>query len=511
MKNYLNLRIYRNSVQRRVSAFYCIAFILLIVLFQTNYCPMCVEPFYECEQPGIVHTFMFTRPVYRNIAAQQAIWHNILFDQTCEGSAGLQIVPIYQRSISNDGVSSYFLYKHQNSLTVKGDAAVTIPPGTLPINALRDVRAEWVGLPTDFDGFMSVNPKQKQFGLWLEYKQDFLKVIDHPWFDSLWVSLAAPVQIIKNNINITSNSSALLEAFDNPDWNYAKFSNQTFKKVALAEFIAKFGVKMLNRDGFQFAVTTILTAPLHGRQNPEYVFNSFVGHNRHFGFGTGVLLQLPLNRDLCCKLISFYLNVENIYFIRNTQHRTFDLMGKPFSRYLLFNKIDGTTNIPGANVLTLKVHVRPYNMVNLASGFRWNSNGLEVEIGYDLWARGREKIRLKEYFPNDVYGIAGVGTIPGTGIGATASLSNITEQAPNDQVDGQNVFVGLNFNDGSSLDLTSAAAASALTNGAHLSVGYTLEYDQADIFFGVGGFVEVPHYNTALENAGFWVKVGCEW
>ncbi len=52
-----------------------------------------------------------------------------------------------------------------NEAVIAGDTART------SLNKLYDIRAEWLGLPSDFKGSYTLNPEQRQFGIVLENHQ----------------------------------------------------------------------------------------------------------------------------------------------------------------------------------------------------------------------------------------------------------------------------------------------------------------------------------------------------
>ena len=458
-------------------------------------------------------SFMFTRPVYSNIAAQIAsYWHDMIYEKIGCKALSAQVIPIYQESIDSSPQGRYFLINHKNTLVFKGDNMINI--NMTP--SARDVRAEWFGLPNDFVGTFSINPKQKQFGVWIEFNKDLKTFSCDDVFKSIWVGVAFPFQSVENNLRpgqlLVSGQADefphdIIQAFNQSTYCYAKIRNGKKTKKSVAELHFKLGTTFMARDGFQIGAYSSLIFPTFGHQNAEFIFDPFLGHNRHFGFGSGVNFQFPLNCDIECKLISLFFNIENLVFLRNFQHRTLDLRFKPWSRYLLFNKKDGTQNIPGVNVLTRRVKMQPFNMVDLTAGFRVQAGWLEAEIGYDLWAHGNEELKLKKPFPKDEFGIAGDGTlVPDTNIGATASKSTINERAPIDRDENNNpTFVAIKELD---LDRHSGIARAAVAHRAHFAIGAVHDECTFALSWGIGGFVEIPQNNSALQNWGVWGKVG---
>src|SRR5207244_8999669 len=98
------------------------------------------------------------------------------------------------------------------------------------------------------------------------------------------------------------------------------------------------------------------------------------------------------------------------------QLRTFDLVNKPWSRYMQYNRKNGppNENIPGVNVLTLKTRVKPFGLFDFTMGMRVKTLHFEYELGYNIWGHAQEQLYLREEFISQCrpeFGIAGVGAI----------------------------------------------------------------------------------------------------
>lgn len=475
----------------------------------------CYEEIAFCELAcGIDRTFMYTRPIYRNIGAQLSLWHDFVFNACSNIDFSFQVMPMYGQSISSSGPTRYFLFDNKTFLTVKGDDVIDNNPFK------RDIRAEWLKLPSNFDGGFTVKPSQKQFGLWIEGKMNLRTCFENEFFHPFWVGFALPFQMIENNIHLietpptnpgTTFPRNITEALGNPELEYVRFGPKK-RRTSLAEINLRLGTNFLDSDGFQIGTYSLLAIPTASVNNPRFVFSPFLGNNCAVGMGQGVTFQLPLNLDTHCKLFAFFFYIENIYFIRNFQHRTLDLKLKPYSRYLLFVNRDGTRNIPGPTVLTRTMRVRPYIMVDMSTGFRFQQNGFECEISYNLWARGEERAKLRYCLPED-FGIQGEGFIQDTGIPATASMSTIQEQAPNDVQfnlafqfqDPKEIFVPITAND---LQFQSAAAQGGLNHRAQFACGKLWATCTGEFFLGFGGYGEFPQFNSDLNRWGVWAKFG---
>ncbi len=472
-------------------------------------------------------TFIYPRPIFNNVAARQSIWHRFYALRQAQGERGekacsgaLQIIGLYQQTIDSNKVIDYFTFDNKKNLTVRGDNFACD----------RDIRAEWIGInDPDFFGEFSLNPEQKQAGGLIDYMQDISAYCDNSFFDGWWIGITVPIIVVKNDIGICQSQSTplilsdsegivskdqecpqdIINAFDQFDWKYARLSPCELRDVGLGNIYLRLGTSYLSQDCNEVGYYTSFILPGDRKQNAKYIFDAFTGNNRHFGIGIGVNLSFRIfdHHEKVC--LALFLNIENELYFNNTQMRTFDLKDKPWSRYLLFNSKDGKRNIPGVNILTREVKVKPFNVFDLSTGLRWQTGCFEGEFGYNAWGHGNERIRLQECFPSN-YGIAGQGTLtlgcPTCEVGATASCSTISEQGPNDtDNNGSGIFVPITKFD---LDFSSVMSREVITHKVHGALGWVYHGQKSDYFFGVGALWEIPENNAAFEQYGAWAKLG---
>jgi hypothetical protein len=460
-------------------------------------------PLYALED-YTAQSFMFTRPAQHNIAMMQAQWHDYTLKKHGSCLAAIQAIPFYQKTLEHrehNPTASYFLLNCKENIIIRGDT----------VGGNRDVRAEWLNLPSNFSGIMSINPQQQQYGVILDYHQDIKKILNHRFFHSFWLNVSMSILTVKNNIHVQQSDlinpgtepSNIIEAFNQPTWHFAKINEQELKKTGIGEIKFKLGILFYANNHFEVTLYELISLPASKTQNPTFVFSPFLGNNRHFAVGTGATFQFPTTRDQATFPFLFFVNIEHQFLIRNQQHRTFDLFDKPWSRYLLLNKADGTqTNVPAVNVLTRTLKVKPDSFVDFATGFRAMFNGFEGELGYDLWAHGRERTQFKKTICPECrdeikltdYGIAGSGP------GKSASKSTINSQAFDDPN-----FITLSETD---LNLDSGLARSTITHRAHGALGYGRKGRIVDGFGNIGAFYEHPQNNAALQQWGIWAKIG---
>ncbi|MGC2310939.1 MAG: hypothetical protein WA432_04930 [Candidatus Babeliaceae bacterium] len=454
-------------------------------------------------------TFMFTRPAYQNVGAYFHLWKKIIADTESPDYA-LQALFLHQHSICNKHTDQFFLLHCQNVLSVAGDAT---DPSLLNT---RDIRAEWLGLPSTFSGKFTVHPSQEQTFVQIVVKKNLYFWFPYNFFKTWWVSLSIPFVHVRNNLHFTTFDTQnpgtgfphnLTDAFTQPAWCFGKMDHRSRTKNRLAEIRFTLGNVFLNHDDFLLASYSALSFPLAKKQRPNFIFSPFGGANGHIDWVFGFLLELPCYEDCPAIKSIFFATLENHFLLKNHQWRALDIRHpigthNEYSRYLLLRLPNDPTTVPAVNIFTERVQVRPFNIVDLATGFRFEKDAFNVEAGYHLWAHQSEQIKLLRSNCEgtrpliEQFGIAGSGT-------GSASQSSINQQV--DDPSGQ--FVTLLRDH---LDLSSGASRGGFTQGAYIALGYLYEGVKHRYFGSLGVFYDKPNTNTALEYWAVWVKFGGE-
>lgn len=509
---------------------------LLIILFISSLCTATDKNFTTSR------SFFFYRPIYYNMAAEASLWNTIVHDKQGANQAAAQVTGMFQRSNRNKHLGAYFLLHCKDCITIAGDN--TNNPSH------RDVRAEWFNLPADYTGTFRITPRQEQATVIFEANQNLSNYFEHSVCENRWLGIRLPIVWVKNSLNpqqtveastpASGEPATFLSAINKPDITFSRFYSGTRKRVALAEICLMAGSTIYNNDDFHVSTYSQFILPTAKKQNPEFLFDPYVGINGHIGLGGGLRMELPLHeRDACYKAIAF-LALEGIFFFQNTQCRTFDLK-KPidkgcfcpaapvacdpfyqaslppqdildvdmsckdnqWSRYLLYRKKGETQTVRGVDILTFPVKVYPYGQFDFSGGFRLNYGSIEAEISYNIWGRSAEQAIFEpsrceaEPLKFQNYGIAGAA--PGT----SASQSTIAYLAPADAQ-----FTTIRQQD---ISFASGTYPGGMTHRFQASIG--VSPDDSCIFGGVGGYYEIPwkrYANFIIQNWGVWGKLGIE-
>lgn len=489
----------------------------ILILHCTAHATFRIELNLEEPRESFAQSFMFTRPAYYNLSMIQALWHDFFLDKKGSSRAAIQVIPFYQQSKENHDTKRYFLPKLcSTEVLIAGDAVEQD-------FFIRDVRAEWLNLPSTFRGILTINPKQQQAGALIQYNQDFEKIFCTHILENAWFTISIPFVHVQNEFNpmqsditgaMTDTKDShkphdILEAFNQPDWCYDRFSTRKLRTFGIAELRIDLGGTYLfkNQEYDQMAYYMAIVVPIARSQDPHFIFSPFAGNDNHFGYGGGILTQFLLNRNPARCAWCFFANVEAIWLFHNREKRTFDLINKPWSRFMLFtheNSPPGTT-VPGVNVLTQAVKTTPMGIFDFSAGWRLQIETINVDLSYNLWGHGREKISLHEdccTFNFTRYGIAGKGTIISQGkeVAASANHSTIRQQAEDDVT-----FITIDPLD---VDLRSGASAGALNQKVQIAIGIECKDTPIESFFGAGACFDFPYKNSALKLWSLWLKGG---
>jgi hypothetical protein len=481
--------------------FTLILLLISLITASLNASPALVGPIAPQKEFG--RSFMNTRPGYQHLDVQQFLWHDVIYNKNGKIGGAVQVTPFYQQSIPLKKNAEYFLPACCGTISIAGDA------NALDIVNFRNVRAEWLGLPSGFLGTMSITPKERQYGASIEYSQDLGTLFDLDLLKSYWLDICMPIVVTDHSLNLEQNvvnapanpggPENIVQAFKQPAWCYARIDGST-KEVRLAQIKLSAGSALYSEDYFQFAYSSFLIIPLGNKQNARDVFQAIAGNNAHSGIGGSIFFQFPLNQDTTQYAICFFTNLDSTFNIRNHQWRTFDLIDKPWSRYMLYNEFNGSTNIPGVNILTRRALVRPYGVFDFSMGWRFNTDHIEAEIGYSIWGHSEETVKLHQTLDDPCQCYYKEFGIAGSAPNITSTDSTINRQALDDLV-----FISVKDTD---LDPHSAANGSAVNHKIHFSLGGFSKTVTTVCFFGGGAYIDFPQRNRPLQVWGVWVKGG---
>lgn len=395
-------------------------------------------------------TFFTVKPHFQSASPERvALARDPQFNFYNNGIGGGLSLTVYGSKMTGEGknkLARFFLPQACNGCCLnvqEYDQAVEdiIPQGNLgsaDYSSTKDVEARNFNIVTasgtsgsndgSFSSRVCFKPSQNVTGLGFLYKQRLTEKCDGN--TGFWLEIGLPVErvqnrfILRETINDNGNGpdfnnkgldgathvGSMIEAFRQPNWKYGKIDCRCQNaKWGAADLEVKFGYNYVITDCAFLQSYLGFVAPTGTRVSGRFVFEPIVGNNRHWGLLFGTTAGYDLY-EKCGWNIAWYLDMASRYLFDNNQIRSFDLVGKPWSRYIetyssiaqaqdAFNgnrsQFSGTS---GINVFTKCVKVKPHYQVDVNTAFDFQKEfecvTTQAEIGFHVYARQAESIDL---------------------------------------------------------------------------------------------------------------------
>jgi hypothetical protein len=369
------------------------------------------------------------------------------------------VTPEYTRSFWSGRMADCLLgidYRCDNSCGgcgVKGNGELVISGSRVANRGAHDWLADYFGLPTDYKSTVTIAPRIST----ILFDLNFYLGLDE-WCDGLYLRIHTPIvhtswdlNFCENIINAGINSqlpgyfnesttgidrAQLVNSFTDyvsaqavPNLGAivsfealknSKMATRAKNKSALSDIQVAFGWNFLLCDDYHFGVNIRGAAPTGNRPCSEFLFEPMVGNSHHWELGIGLTSHYTLWRS-CDDLMSagIYADCNITHLFRAHQRRSFDLKGRPNSRYMLAQKLgtpvanlfvnplpDDQANsaipaaqfqnvfTPVANLTTFDVDSRIAAQIDLAILADFATPHWNLDIGYNVWAQTCESLRL---------------------------------------------------------------------------------------------------------------------
>ncbi len=232
----------------------------------------------------------------------------------------------------------------------------------------------------------------------------------------------------------------------------SKITNCQHSLTGFADLRGEFGWNYLHED-YHVGFNVQAAAPTGNRPHAEFLFEPYVGNGKHWELGIGLSAHWTMWRSQDDEQhLDFIFEADVTHLFNASQQRSFDLIGKPNSRYMLaekmnlkptppnlFGNADGTITqatsqfnseySPVANFSTRNVNVSVGVQGDIVAMLNYTYRGFSWDIGYNYWGVSHEHITLKDCdnspaFPENTwalkgdaqtFGFAQIGT-PGSGV-----------------------------------------------------------------------------------------------
>ena len=219
----------------------------------------------------------------------------------------------------------------------------------------------------------------------------------------------------------------------------SKIVDCTKSSTGFAELRGEFGWNYLHED-YHFGFNVQSAAPTGKRPHGEFLFEPQVGNGKHWELGIGLSTHWTMWRSEDDERhLDFVFEADVTHLFNASQRRTFDLVGKPNSRYMLASKMNlkPTTNLfgntepaegagtvtaassqfnaeysPVANFSTRDVNVSIGVQGDVVAMINYTHHGFSWDLGYNYWGMSHESIDLRDSdcspsFPANTWALKG--------------------------------------------------------------------------------------------------------
>lgn len=505
-------------------------------------------------------TFLTIRPVFQShMPEKEAGWRDRPLARDCGWGGAFQIVPLGGRSTHAKNIAEYFMFCDKSELVVAEDSALGSSGDAFDANPnFRDVNATHFNIQTfnrNFKSTIQFRPKHSFAGVGLDWRQYLHRrdACEKKW----WFEVSTPLLWVHNDVKLTEVITAtvlqyidganenMVEAFKGlkpfvrpnrltvaaapnltsvvtgSGWQYGKIDGAQ-KRFRAADVEIKLGYdyicdEMCHAEGYIGGVI-----PAGNKPKSIYVFEPIVGHNFHGGIMWGGSWGWELWSS-CDRYLHMEWAANARYLIKNTQVRSLDVKGKPWSRYMLvyrsFEDMNSRAAQEGINVFTRKVEVRPRLVKDFNTALVYTSCNFQGEIGYNYWSRESEEIKLDAPFET---GITFVTLNQDGDVTALApgNLDLTVHASVNRAITIKENFVGAEqvpttatlYNQlaltEEDLSFESASSPCAISHTFYGSLGYRWDDLCYPVFVNLGGSYELASEKGAISRWLVWGKFG---
>ena len=410
----------------------------------------------------------------------------------------LSIAPFLGKSFNPVHMAEAFTMNGKAYFSLNEQGATAESP-----TVLADMNPIIIGLTTlgvgsgntgDYKSTVELKPELKHYGALLHFYKKYNKFFGD--VRSAVVSTHTQVNIIETGggNGAFGSMKTFEDAVSNKDRKYGKMGSLQ-KKKGLENIQIMLGV--INRFDDDAAThapsNNMLTGyvlaeiPTGKGTTAEWVFEPRVGNN-HGALGAG-FEEYYVNDTA-----TIVVGVAWRKFFDAKEKRSFDLKGKPWSRYIrvLSLPAPGTASF-GIDYLTLDATVNPGQQMD--AYLRWVKkwNNVQGELSYNFFYHQKETLSNVADFASS-FGIYDAYSSSNT---ITASSATINTYNP---VEDTAANVAIEKDD---LDLDSAAVGTQAVS----SVATRLEYCKDSMRLGIGGSVETAHSKAAYAAWNCWMNV----
>ena len=400
-------------------------------------------------------------------------------------------------------------------------------------NPLKDLEARHFNIRTVEETFASTItfcPEQSVVGVGLCFKQTLSAKCDGtPGF---WIELSVPIMRVTNNLHLTESIEndgggpveeigldnsprvgSMIDALNQTNWHFGKIPEKCQSETGVADVELLFGYNSFNCDTYTMASFGTLVIPTGNHIKAKTLFEPVVGNNRHFGISLGSSFAY----QLWCRgrhTVHICLDNNTRYLFSNLQTRSFDLIGKPWSRYMetykgseeaaqALREVNPNIGTSGINVFTRCVRVSPHLSGNFNTGIVITRNSdcasWLLEGGYNLFVRQAEVL---DFECSNEISAASLKSV--TGSGNTTIARTIKNNFIDSEFSLDQRYAALSNCD---IDVESASHPATISSIIYGTIGYCWERE-CPFSLSMGGSYEFTNgeINSSADRWLLWGK-----
>lgn len=486
-------------------------------------------PFFD-QRPQVLNTA-------RRMSGEVTLWNCYDMDRV---NGTLSITPEYTRSFDRDELAKFLFFNGFN--TMKFGEPNTM--GTTDV----DVAAREFVLGAGFDALITAKPRVENVLIDIGFRIGL-----DEWVEGLYFDVHGPIDWTRWDMNFPNNETGealggdilpntigntmavpspvktIIEAWKGnavvadvkEPMNFAIVDGAQ-SKVRLADVEIALGYNFLLCPWMHLGATFRVLAPTGNRPEGIYFFEPVAGDGKHTGIGGGLSGHFELWNNCVDQSFAIYFMANFYHLFRSTQKRTFDFKENGVgSRYLLLKRFNVVMGMPaeydgfiarGPNITTLESKVSIPFEADASVLFNYEKCGFTFDVGYNIWGRSAESIKITEEIEKNRYGIKG-GT--NTLMPATDPMSSRNKTNSKATISGKNSDPLTDFDTNpvfiktDDLDVKGAEHPSAISHKVFTHLGYIWENCDYAPFLGAGGEVEFSgRKDRALDQWGIWAKGG---
>ncbi len=393
-------------------------------------------------------SFVYSNPFYDfraqsvNLARDLSGWYPFMRQCQDEHLRGfIAATPTYTQTFRADRISTCLF-----GTSVDTDGCTQTIPIQGSLIQGRNPRAwlaDYFGLPTDFDGSLSINPTIRTFLVDFAFYVD-LSCVAH----GLYITAHAPIVYTRWDLAVrecstkgindypvgyftsdgVNNSKLLGHALDflsgsrvpdlGPDIRMHPLQCSTISsdcntrtKVGVADIQTTLGWNFVCHSDYHMGISLHFWAPTGNKIGSRFVFSPIIGSGGHWKLGAGAHMHVALWRNSAKTAeLGFYIDGYGQHLFAAHQERCFDLCGIENSRYMLAQRL-GTTRIPPslsevsdagvefqneyapvANLTNSTIAVSVAVEGDFVASFVYTDEHFNVTAGYNYWGRTCDRI-----------------------------------------------------------------------------------------------------------------------